>query len=252
MRFIQGRPPRGKLCFADTMSLTDIQQELERLSSPQIAAHLQRFFKTGAGEYGAGDIFRGIRVPLLRKLSVQYQNISLPEVKILLGSSFHEDRLLALLLLIRLYAKDAAVAKGEIYQLYLSNTRLINNWDLVDSSAEHIVVAYLQDKNRRPLVELAKSSNLWERRIAIMATFHFIKRRDFAETLRVARMLLSDREDLIHKAVGWMLREVGKRDVSLEKTFLQAHYRQMPRVMLRYAIEKFPDSERQQYLRGAI
>lgn len=234
------------------MSVAKIQAELAELANPQTALVSQRFFKTGPGEYGAGDLFRGIRVPVLRSLAKKYQHTRLPEAENLLQSSYHEDRLLALLLLVRLYTKGNKATKAEIYRMYLDNTNFINNWDLVDSSAEPIVGAFLWDKDRMPLYHLAQSSSLWERRIAMMATFHFIKRGEFGETLKLAEILLADREDLIHKAVGWMLREVGNRDLRVEEGFLQTHYRQMPRVMLRYAIEKFPAEKRAQYLKGEI
>lgn len=234
------------------MNLAKIQEELAELADPQTASFSQRFFKTGPGEYAAGDLFRGIRVPVLRRLAKEHQNITLPEAEQLLRSPSHEDRLLALLLLVRLYAKGNEGTRAEIYQMYLENTRFINNWDLVDSSAEYIVGAFLWDKERQPLYDLARSSSLWERRIAVMATFHFVKRGEFGETLKMAQGLLSDREDLIHKAVGWMLREVGKRDLQAEEAFLQIHCQRMPRVMLRYAIEKFPEEKRVQYLKGEI
>lgn len=234
------------------MAVAKIQRELDRLGDPQTASFAQRFFKTGPGEYGEGDRFRGIRVPVLRKLAKEYQNIALPEAEQLLRSSFHEDRLLALLILVRLYSKGDDTIRSNVYDLYLKNTPFINSWDLVDASAEHIVGPFLRDKDREPLHRLAESSNLWERRIAIMATFHFIKCGEFAETLKIARRLLTDQEDLIHKAVGWMLREVGKRDLEAEESFLRIHYGQMPRVMLRYAIEKFPESARRRYLKGEV
>lgn len=234
------------------MNLAKIQEELAELADPQTASFSQRFFKTGPGEYAAGDLFRGIRVPVLRRLAKEHQNITLSEAEQLLRSPYHEDRLLALLLLVRLYAKGNEGTRAEIYQMYLENTRFINNWDLVDSSAEYIVGAFLWDKERQPLYDLARSSSLWERRIAVMATFHFVKRGEFGETLKMAQGLLSDREDLIHKAVGWMLREVGKRDLQAEEAFLQIHCQRMPRVMLRYAIEKFPEEKRVQYLKGEI
>lgn len=234
------------------MSVAKIQAELAELADPQTALVSQRFFKTGPGEYGAGDLFRGIRVPVLRSLVKKHQHTPLPEAEQLLRSPYHEDRLLALLLLVRLYARGNEAAKAEIYQMYLDNTRFINNWDLVDSSAEQIVGAFQWNKDRTPLYHLAQSSSLWERRIAMMATFHFIKQGEFGETLKLAEVLLADREDLIHKAVGWMLREVGNRDLRVEEGFLQTHYRQMPRVMLRYAIEKFPAEKRAQYLKGEI
>ena len=230
----------------------EIQKRLKALGDPRVAAGSRRFFKTGPGEYGEGDLFRGIRVPVLRSLSKEYQSISLPEAGRLLGSAFHEDRLLALLLLVRLYSRGDEASREEIYRLYLKNTRFVNNWDLVDSSAEQIVGAYLWDKPRAPLRRLAQSEDLWERRVAVMATFHFIKRGEFGETLALARALLSDREDLIHKAVGWMLREVGKRDPGAEEEFLKEHYKRMPRVMLRYAIEKFPEEKRRRYLKGEV
>lgn len=234
------------------MNVAKIQAELAELADPQTALISQRFFKTGPGEYGAGDLFRGIRVPVLRSLAKKYQHTPLPEVEQLLKSPYHEDRLLALLLLVRLYARGKEATKAEIYRIYLDNTNFINNWDLVDSSAEYIVGAFLGDKDRAPLYHLAQSSSLWERRIAMMATFHFIKRGEFGETLKLAEALLTDREDLIHKAVGWMLREVGNRDLRAEEGFLLTHYRQMPRVMLRYALEKFPAEKRTQYLKGEI
>ncbi len=230
--------------------LTSLQHHLSSLATPVDAANLQRFFKTAPGEYGAGDQFRGIRVPALRQLVRQFPNLSLPEVETLLHSPWHEDRLLALLMLVHQYPKADAPKQADIFALYLRNLPHINNWDLVDSSAEHIIGAHLLAQDRALLTQLVTSTNLWERRIAVMATFHFIKRGDFADTLTLAERLLTDREDLIHKAVGWMLREIGKRDLSAEETFLQAHYRQMPRTMLRYAIEKFPEVRRLQYLHG--
>jgi 3-methyladenine DNA glycosylase AlkD len=234
------------------MSVQSIQDELAALGDPQVAEHSQRYFKTGPGEYGEGDRFRGIRVPVLRKLAQRHKAIRLADVETLLHSPFHEDRLLALLILVRQFGRVGSQAQEKIYNLYLSNTRYINNWDLVDSSAGYIVGAYLLDRDRSPLVELARSSLLWERRIAIIATSYFIGQNQFAETLKVARVLLTDREDLIHKAVGWMLREIGQRDQATEEAFLREHYRQMPRTMLRYAIEKFPEPQRQAYLKGLI
>lgn len=222
------------------------------LGDPRVASAAQRFFKTGPGEYGEGDLFRGIRVPVLRRLVREYSALTPAEAEQLLKSQFHEDRLLALLLLVSLYSRGDRAAKEKIYRLYLKNAQFVNNWDLVDSSAEHIVGAFLRDKGREPLRRLAQSGDLWKRRIAILATFHFIKRGEFAETLIIARQLLSDREDLIHKAVGWMLREVGKRDPEAEEQFLKEHYKRMPRVMLRYAIERFPEAKRRRYLKGAV
>lgn len=234
------------------MAVVEIQERLAGLGDERVAAASRRFFKTGPGEYGAGDLFRGIRVPVLRGLAREYQRLTPEEAGQLLGSTFHEDRLLALLILVRLYSRGDEASREKIYRLYLKNTRFINNWDLVDSSAEHVVGAHLRERPRAPLRRLVESADLWERRVAVMATFHFIKRGEFQETLDLARALLSDREDLIHKAVGWMLREVGKRDPAAEETFLKEHYRRMPRPMLRYAIEKFPAEERRRYLKGLV
>ena len=234
------------------MMLDRIQSELIALSNPEVARFLQKYFRTGPGQYGEGDLFRGIRIPALRKLSIAGQTIPLAQAEQLLQGCYHEDRLLALLILARKFVKADEAGKAFIYKLYLDNTRFINNWDLVDASAEHIVGAYLYDKDREPLDRLAQARSIWERRIAILATFHFIKRGSFDTTLRIAGMLLADKEDLIHKAVGWMLREVGKRDRQTEEAFLQSHQKQMPRTMLRYAIEKFPEEKRLGYLKGDV
>jgi len=234
------------------MVIAAIQRELERLADPGQAAILRRFFKTGPGEYGEGDRFRGIRVPVLRKLARKYRHLPQTESGRLLQSAFHEDRLLALLILIDHYYRGDDTVREEIHRHYLDHAGRVNNWDLVDASAPHLVGHYLMDRPRDPLTRLAASRVLWERRMAIIATFHFIKQGDHDETLRVARLLLGDPEDLIHKAVGWMLREVGKRDLTLAETFLQDHYRQMPRTMLRYAIERFPEARRQAYLKGTV
>jgi 3-methyladenine DNA glycosylase AlkD len=232
--------------------VAEIRGRLEELENPRDAAFLQRFFKTGPGEYACGDRFRGIRVPVLRKLVRECKDITVAQAAQLLRSRFHEDRLLALFLLVRLYSKADQKGRAAIYRLYLAHTHCINNWDLVDCSAEHIVGPFLNDADRRPLYRLARSNSLWERRIAILATFHYIKHRDFTDTLQIAGMLLGDKEDLIWKATGWMLREVGKRDQEAEEIFLRAHCKQMPRVMLRYAIERFPESKRQRYLSGEL
>ncbi len=234
------------------MNVQEIHAQLQLLGDPQRAEVLQRFFKTGPGEYGEGDVFVGIRVPEIRKLAKECQGLSLSETVKLLHSSIHESRVLALLILVRAYAKGDASLQEKIYNLYLQNTRFVNNWDLVDISAEHIVGPHLRYRSKAPLHALAASNLLWERRIAVMATFHFIKHGEFTETLHVAGMLLSDTEDLIHKAVGWMLREIGKRDHMAEEVFLKAHYKLMPRTMLRYAIERFPEDLRQGYLKGKI
>ena len=234
------------------MSVQEIRARLRKLGDKERAKNSQWFFKTGPGEYGEGDRFLGIKVPELRKLAKEYQAIPLTEVTHILKSPIHEERLLALLILVRAFAKGDEHVKETIYNLYLKNTQYINNWDLVDLSAVYIVGAFLMAKSKKPLYTLAKSNNMWERRIAIIATFYFIKEGEFTEAMKIARMLLSDKEDLIHKAVGWMLREVGKRHLATEKRFLKEHYKKMPRTMLRYAIEKFPESKRQRYLKGKV
>ncbi|PKN19394.1 MAG: DNA alkylation repair protein [Deltaproteobacteria bacterium HGW-Deltaproteobacteria-6] len=234
------------------MTAQEISKILRRLADPQIAGHSQRFFKTGIGQYGEGDRFLGIRVPVLREQAKKFKNAPLGEVQSLLKSVCHEERLCALLLLVQKFSQGNPASQKAVYELYLKNTRYINNWDLVDLSAYRIVGPWLMDKDRQPLYTLARSKSLWERRIAIIATFHFIKNRQFDDTLEIAGLLLTDREDLMHKATGWMLREVGKRDCMVERNFLNAHYHQMPRTMLRYAIEKFPEDERSKYLKGLM
>ncbi|MHC4425553.1 MAG: DNA alkylation repair protein [Planctomycetota bacterium] len=230
----------------------NIQKELRRLADKEIAEHSQRFFKTGKGQYGHGDRFLGIRVPALRKIAGKYRAVSVDEASRLLKSEFHEERLLSLLLLVAMFKRANDEGRRAMYNLYLENTRFINNWDLVDCSAEHIVGAYLRGGNKKPLYDLAVSNMLWERRISIMSTFHFIKHSESADALRIAEILLVDKEDLIHKAVGWMLREIGKRNIETEEKFLKKYCRQMPRIMLRYAIEKFPTPKRQRYLKGDV
>ncbi len=234
------------------MLVQNIQRKLQELGSREKAKVLQRFFKTGSGEYGEGDVFVGVKVPELRKLAKEYHEITVKGVKQLLRSAIHEERLLALFILVRKYSKGNETEKKRIYELYLKNTQFINSWDLVDSSAHHIIGAFLVDKSKEPLYSLAKSMNLWERRISIMSTFYFIKHDKYAETLKISEILLTDEQDLIHKAVGWMLREVGKRHMPTEEKFLRKHYKRMPRTMLRYAIEKFPEDKRQGYLKGKI
>lgn len=232
--------------------LQTIQTTLANLGNPEIAEHSQRFFKTGPGEYGEGDIFRGIRVPEQRKVARKFKHIDLGTAEELLHSPYHEDRLTALLILVEKYKKKDPEQRQAIYDLYLANTAYINNWDLVDSSAHKIVGPHLENRNRGILYELVKSDSLWERRIAMMTTHFFISKGDFEDALRLAELLLHDEHDLIHKVVGWMLRELGKRNFDLEDAFLQKHYRDMPRTMLRYAIEKFPEDRRQAYLKGHV
>jgi len=231
---------------------TEIRGCLRSLADPSIAEHSQRFFKTGKGEYGEGDRFLGIRVPVIRKQVRKYRSLSIDETMLLLKSPFHEERLFGVLLLVQKFARSDEPEKKEIYDFYLANSSCINNWDLVDSSASQRVGQFLYDKDRRQLFVLAQSNSLWHRRIAIMATFYFIRQDDFTDTLRLAALLLEDKEDLIHKAVGWMLREVGKRDISVAEGFLRKHYKKMERTMLRYAIEKFDSDKRVSYLQGRI
>jgi len=229
-----------------------LQSQLRALASAETAANLQRFFKTGPGQYGAGDVFLGIKVPPLRALAKQHRDAGLDTIAALLASRYHEERMFALLLLMQFYQGADEAAQQAAYDLYLGHTQHINNWDLVDVSAPRIVGRHLQDRPRKVLHKLARSSSLWERRIAILATAWFIRLDDYADTLRIAEMLLQDEHDLMHKAVGWMLREVGKRDLAAEEEFLLKHYRDMPRTMLRYAIERFPEPKRKNYLHGKV
>jgi len=231
---------------------TEVQQVLLKLGNADIAEHSTRFFKTGPGEYAEGDHFHGIRVPVLRQQVRQFHTLDSTETLKLLHSGIHEERLLALLILVDQFRRGQQAQQHEIYRLYLANTATINNWDLVDSSAHLIVGPWLETRSRQPLYDLATSSSLWERRIAMMATFHFIRQGEFGETFKIADMLLHDQHDLIHKIVGWMLREAGNRDHEAEVAFLLPRYRNMPRTMLRYAIEKFPEQERLSFLKGTI
>ncbi len=234
------------------VSLKDVMAHMQELSNPKIAEHSLRFFKTGPGEYGEGDVFLGIRVPVTRKVARKFRELSLDQILKLLKSKFHEERLLALFMLVALFKKGDDIEKKNIYNAYLGHTDSINNWDLVDGSAHQIVGGYLFERDRRPLYKLVKSKSLWERRISIIATYTFIKKNDFEDILKLSEILLADEEDLIHKAVGWMLREVGKLDLEMEEKFLRKHYKKMPRTMLRYAIEKFVEKKRQGYLQGTV
>lgn len=232
--------------------VSDIKNEMRKLANKEIAEHSQRFFKTGKGQYGEGDIFLGIRVPVLRKIAKKFRRISLAEVSKLLESKFHEERLLSILMLVNLFKSGDEDDQELIYELYLDKTKFINNWDIVDISAGNIVGVFLFEKDKAPLYRLVFSENLWEGRIAIVATFYFIRNDEFDDTLKIAEILFTDKEDLIHKAVGWMLREVGKRVIEIEEEFLEEHYLKMPRTMLRYAIERFPETRRKMYLKGQV
>lgn len=233
-----------------SMKPSALQEEFREYGDLSVAEHSSRFFKTGAGQYGEGDLFLGIRVPRIRAFAKKYKALPLREVLRVLRSPYHEERLLALIMLVNSFAKADDDQREGIFNSYLENTKYVNGWDLVDSSAHQIVGGYLLDKKRDSLLELSRSSSLWERRISIIATYHFIKKEQYHDTLRISRLLLEDEEDLIHKAVGWMLREVGNRDRSVEEDFLVKYYKFMPRTMLRYAIEKFDERERKSYLRG--
>lgn len=276
--------------------IQQLRKDLERVADPVRAKNLQRYFKTGKGEYGEGDIFLGLTVPISRQIAKKYNHLDIADIKKLLGSKFHEERLIALLILVEQFNKGDEAGKKKIYNFYLKNTKCINNWDLVDLSSHEIVGGYLLDSIRslneasepdgntslicdkkskstaerfvekdfnkimkrsfregscpiNILYKLAKSKNIWERRIAVISTFEFIRNDYFDVSMELAEMLLQDEHDLIHKAVGWMLREVGKKDQKMEIKFLDKHYEKMPRIMLRYAIEKFPEKLRLNYLK---
>ena len=230
------------------ISAAAVHRRMLTLADPARAEASRRFFKTGPGQYGEGDRFLGITVPVLRQLARDYENLPLRAVTTLLKSPLHEERLLALIIMVQQYARADAPARAAIYDCYLANRSRINNWDLVDSSAAQIVGAHLRN-GRKFLRELARSHSMWDRRIAMIATFHYIRAGEFDDALAIARMLLNDREDLIHKAVGWMLREIGQRDRRALERFLDAHRPEMPRTALRYAIERFPEPVRRRYLR---
>jgi 3-methyladenine DNA glycosylase AlkD len=231
------------------MTAKEVQRKLRSLGDPAVAASSARFFKK---EHADKDIFLGLRAATLRHLARNYRDLPLAEVKALLHSEIHEARSLALLILGLAVHRASDTTRKQIYDFYLANTAHVNGWDLVDVSAPPLVGGYLMDKSRKPLYHLARSAILWERRIAIVATQHFIRQDDFADTLGIAKLLLLDKEDLIHKAVGWMLREVGKRNQPTLETFLKETYRAMPRTMLRYAIERFGKEKREAYLKGRV
>lgn len=235
----------------DTISTAQkVNKILIQKSNPAKAAHLQRFFKTGRGEYAEGDVFIGVTVPEQRKIAKLFSNLSLNETIVLLHSKIHEERLVALLILVDQYKKGNEQKKEEIYKFYVNNTAYVNNWDLVDTSAEYIVGPWLEIRDKSFLLELSQSHLLWERRIAMLACFHYIKKGNATWALKVAEQLLRDKEDLIHKAVGWMLREIGKRcSQAEEEAFLEQNYAKMPRTMLRYAIERFEEGKRQFWLK---
>ena len=229
--------------------LEQLKKDLEKLGSPEKAKILQRFFKTGPGQYGEADIFLGVMVPVQRQIAKKY-DLELDEIQNLLNSEIHEHRLVGLLILINKY--DNSQNKKEIFDFYVDNVSKINNWDLVDLTAPKIMGDWLLNKPKDILYELVKSDNLWEKRISIISTFAFIKKKQFDDAFKISEILINDKHDLIHKAVGWMLREIGKRNLEVEENFLKQHYKNMPRTMLRYAIEKFPEAKRIAYLQGRI
>jgi len=228
-------------------------EEIRELADTEIAKNSLRFFKTDKGQYGFGDIFLGVRAPKIRLIAKKYIDISIADMKILIRSKYHEERFLGLIILVNKYSKTKDKKTiNQLYKIYISSFKYINNWDLVDVTCPHVTGKYLIDKDRSILYKWAKSDDLWTKRIAIVSTFSFIRQNDLEDTFKIAEILLQDKHDLIHKAVGWMLREAGKRDLEKEEIFLKKYYRDMPRTMLRYAIEKFPESKRQAYLKGTI
>lgn len=241
--------------------LSDLRKELKSLANPKKANILQGFFKTGKDQYGEGDVLLGITVPISRGVAKKYADLSFENLQVLLDSKIHEERFIALMILVRRFEAHAGVSPAgqktsdeqrDVFNFYMKNYKNINNWDLVDLSAPNIVGNYLLDKNRDILYEFAKSNNLWKKRIAILSTFTFIRKNQFEDTLKISEILLNDKHDLIHKAVGWMLREIGKRNLKVEENFLKKNYKKMPRTMLRYAIEKFEEKKRKMYLNGEI
>ncbi len=229
--------------------IADLKADLQRLQNPKKAQVLQRFFKTGKGEYGEGDRFLGITVPEQRRIALKYADLNLENIRKLLDSEIHEHRLTALLILVEKFRKSDDKGKNEIFNFYIKNIGRINNWDMVDLTSEKIIGEFLIGKDKSLLYKLAKSENIWKRRIAIISTYAFIKKDKFQDSLNIAESMLNDKHDLIHKAAGWMLREIGKRDKKTEITFLNKHCKNMPRTMLRYAIEKFTSSEKDLYIK---
>lgn len=235
------------------MIYSKIKNELNKFADKKQAKNLQRFFKTGPGQYGAGDIFLGVMVPQIRSVAKKYyQSADLKDIQKLLNSPYHEFRLLGFIILTLKYPRVDDVKKKQIYNFYLKNAKQANSWDLVDLSAPNIVGIWLLNHDRKILYKLVHSKNLWERRIAIISTFAFIRAGQFNDTIKISTILLSDKHDLIHKAAGWMLREVGKKNLSALEQFLKTHYKKIPRTTLRYAIEKLPETKRKKYLKMRV
>jgi len=234
--------------------LPNLKKDLKALTRPEKIEIFKQFFKTGKGEYGEGDQFLGLKTAETASVVKKYYNLGYSDLAKLLKSKIHEERMAAVGILVNRFLKSDISGKKTVFDFYLKNYRGINNWDLVDISAPKIVggYLYLSGEPRAFLYDFARSGNLWKRRIAMMATFYFIREKDYRDALKITQILLKDREDLIHKATGWMLREIGNRDLAVEESFLKKHYKIMPRTMLRYAIEKFPETKRQRYLKGLI
>lgn len=235
-------------------TLSDLKNDLRKFTRPEKIEIFKRFFKTGPGEYGEGDQFLGLRNAEVRGVAKKYHDLAYSDLSKLLKSKIHEERITAVVILVNRFLKSDIKEKRRVFDFYLKNYAGVNNWDLVDISAPKIVggYLYLSGKSRAFLYDFAKSNNLWKRRIAVMATFYFIHEKEYNDALKIAKILIKDKEDLIHKASGWMLREIGNRDLTVEEKFLKKHYKNMPRTMLRYAIEKFPETKRQAYLKGLI
>lgn len=229
--------------------INKVRTELRRAASKKKARVLQRYFKTGPGEYGEGDLFIGIVVPTLRLIALRYTDLSMREIQSLLNSRIHEERTVALFMLVRRFEKADEAQRKIIYNFYLKNRSRVNNWDLVDLSADRIVGGYLYNRSKHPIYKLTRSTSLWDRRIAVLATFHFIKRKEFEHSFKIITSLLKDEEDLMHKACGWMLREIGKRDEKALESYLKKHCRVMPRTMLRYSIERLSEQKRKRYMK---
>lgn len=234
------------------MIFEELKKEIESKRNDKQAKNLQRFFKTGKGEYGEGDIFLGIKVPILREIVKKYSGLPLTKIQNLLISKIHEYRLIGLLILVDKFKKSLEEERANIFNLYIKNTKNINNWDLVDLSAPNIVGEFLINKDKKILYNFATSRNLWERRISIISCSAFIKKEEYDDAIRISEILLNDEHDLIHKAIGWMLREIGKRDLEILEKFLKKHYKKMPRTMLRYSIERFDEEKRQKYLKSLM
>ncbi|WP_421775494.1 DNA alkylation repair protein [Gracilimonas sp.] len=234
------------------MNHQNLLKELKKYADPEKAKHSTRFFKSGPGEYGEGDEFWGVKVPDQRKVAKKYRELSGSEIEKLLHHKIHEVRLTAAMLMVYKVEKGGEEELEQMTKVYLNNLAGFNNWDIIDSSCHKILGPFLEDKDRSLLHDFARSGDLWKKRIAMITCYHFIRQNDFDDTLNIAEILVNDDHDLIQKAVGWMLREIGNRNLETEEEFLKIHYQNMPRTMLRYAIEKFDEPQRLRYLHGEI